>query len=64
MLFAMEPTVNAPITILVGLANHLVDFVVGKLLADRGHDVTELGGRDEPVVVAVEDLCVNRQQLA
>lgn len=49
-------TVDASVTVLVGLANHLVDFVVGELLTDRGHDVTQLGGRDEAVVVTVEDL--------
>lgn len=49
-------TVNATIAILVGLADHLVDLVISELLADRRHDVTELGGGDEAVVVTVEHL--------
>jgi hypothetical protein len=49
-------TVNAAVTVLVGLPNHLVDLVIGQFLADRSHDVTELGGGDETVVIAVEDL--------
>ena len=51
-----ELTVNATVTVLVSLPNHLIDLVVGKLLADRGHDMTQLGSRNEAVVVAVEDL--------
>jgi len=49
-------TINASIAILVGLADHLVNLVISQLLANRGHDMTELGGGDEAVVVAVEDL--------
>jgi hypothetical protein len=49
-------TVNTPIAVLVGLADHLIDLVVSQLLADRGHDVAQLGRRDETVVVAVKDL--------
>lgn len=49
-------TVDPPVTILVSLADHLVDFVISELLADRGHDVPELGSGDEAVVVAIEDL--------
>lgn len=49
-------TVNPSVTILISLTDHLVDFVVGQLLADGGHNVTQLGGGDEAVVVAVEDL--------
>jgi hypothetical protein len=52
----VAPTVNTPIAVLVGLADHLIDLVVGQLLADRSHDVAQLGRRDEAVVVAVEDL--------
>jgi len=51
-----SPTVDSAVSILVGLPNHLIDLVVGELLADRGHDVTELGRRDEAVIVAVENL--------
>lgn len=49
-------TVNPSVTVLVGLADHLVDLVVSQLLADGGHNVTQLGGGDEAVVVTVEDL--------
>jgi hypothetical protein len=52
----MALTVNTPVTVLVGLADHLIDLVVGQLLADRGHDMAQLGRRDETVVVAIEDL--------
>lgn len=51
-------TVDSPVAVLVGLTNHLVNFVVCKLLADRGHDVTQLSRGDESVVVAVEDLVI------
>mgnify|MGYP007078551665 CR=1 FL=1 len=47
-------TVDAPITVLVGLADHFVDLVVGEFLTNRSHDVTQLSRRDEAVVVAVE----------
>ena len=49
-------TINASIAILVGLADHLVNLVISQLLANRGHDMTELGGGDEAVVVTVENL--------
>lgn len=51
-----QPTVNASITILVSLADHLINLIVGQLLADRRHNVSQLGRRDEAVVVTVEDL--------
>jgi hypothetical protein len=51
-----QHTVNPSVTILVSLSDHLVDLVVGELLADAGHDVSKLSGGDEAVVVAVEDL--------
>jgi hypothetical protein len=51
-----SPTINAAITVGVGLPDHLIDLIISKLLADRGHDVAQLGGGDEAVVVTVEDL--------
>jgi len=48
--------VDLPVTIDVSLADHLVDLLVRELLAQVGHDVTELGGGDETVTVLVEDL--------
>ena len=49
-------TINAAITILVSLPDHLVNLVVSELLADRSHNVTELGSGNETVVVTIEDL--------
>jgi len=54
-------TVNAAVAVLVRLADHLVHFIVCELLANRGHHVAQLGGRDVAVVVAVEHL---KRQLA
>ncbi len=52
----MVRTVDPAVAVLVGLADHLVDLLVRQLLANRGHDVAQLGSRDEAVVVAVEHL--------
>jgi hypothetical protein len=52
----MQHTVNSSVTVLVSLPDHLIDLIVGELLADAGHDVPELSSGDEAVVVAVEDL--------
>lgn len=49
-------TVNPAITVLVSFPDHLVNFVIGKLLANRGHDMAQLCGRNEAVVIAIEDL--------
>lgn len=49
-------TVDAAVAVLVGFTDHLIYLVVGELLADRGHDVTELGRRNKAVVVTIEDL--------
>jgi hypothetical protein len=46
--------VDAPVAVHVGLADHLVDLGVGQPLAEVGHHVPELGGRDEAVLVLVE----------
>lgn len=51
-----KPTVDTPVTVLVGLADHLVHLVVRQLLANRGHDVAQLGRRDEAVIVTIKDL--------
>ena len=37
------------------LPNHLVDLVVCQLLADARHDMPQLRGEDEAVVIAIED---------
>ena len=50
---------RSAITVLVSLPDHLVNLVVGKLLADRGHNVSELSSRNEAVVITVEDLAVS-----
>lgn len=52
----MNRTVNATVTVLVCLADHLVHLVIGELLANRCHNVTELGSGDEAIVVTVENL--------
>lgn len=49
-------TVDPAITILVRLADHLIDLVVSELLTNGSHDVTELGSGNEAVVVAIEHL--------
>lgn len=49
-------TVNTTIAILVRLADHLVNLIVGELLTDRRHDVTKLGCGNEAVVVTIEYL--------
>jgi hypothetical protein len=53
---SQKRTVNTPVSVLVGFANHLVNLVVGQLLADGSHDMAKLGGGNEAVVVTVEDL--------
>lgn len=49
-------TVNSAIAILISLPDHLVNLVIGKLLADGSHDVTKLCSGDETIVVTIEDL--------
>lgn len=49
-------TVNTTITILVSLADHLVNLIIGQLFANGSHHVAQLGGRDKAVVVAIEHL--------
>ena len=39
--------VDLPVSVDVGLADHLVDLLVGKLLTEVGHDVSQLRGRDK-----------------
>ena len=46
--------VDLPVSVDVGFADHFVDLLVGEFLAEVGHDVPQLGGRDEPVAVLVE----------
>lgn len=52
----VELTVDAAVTILIGLTDHLIHFIIGELLSNGSHDVTKLSSRDETVVVTVEDL--------
>ena len=54
--WARRLTINAAITVLVSLPDHLIDLVVGQLLANGGHDVAQLSGGNEAVVVTVKDL--------
>jgi hypothetical protein len=53
---AVHLTIDAAVTVLVSLPDHLVDLVIGQLLTNGGHDVAELGSGNETVVIAVEDL--------
>ena len=39
----------------ISLLNHGVNLLLGELLTDRGHDVSQLGGRDETVTVSIKD---------
>eukprot|EP01084_Bolivina_argentea_P181929 314162_1 len=47
--------VDLAVTVDVGLADHLVDLLVGELLAEVRHDVAELSSGDETVAVLVEN---------
>jgi len=47
--------VDLTVAVNVGLPDHFIDLLVCELLAEVGHDVPQLGGRDEPVAVLVED---------
>lgn len=47
--------VDLSIPVDIRLTNHLVHFLVCKLLAEVGHDVAKLGGRDETVTIFVEN---------
>mmetsp|Transcript_5766 Transcript_5766/g.11783 ORF Transcript_5766/g.11783 Transcript_5766/m.11783 type:complete len:206 (+) Transcript_5766:195-812(+) len=48
--------VDLPVTVNVGLADHLVNLLVGQLLTKVGHHVTQLSSGDEAVAVLVEHL--------
>ena len=43
--------VNLSVSVNVGFSDHLVDFLVGQLLAQVGHHVTQFGGGNETVPV-------------
>ena len=44
------------IPVQIRLSDHLIDLIVGELLSEIGHNVSQLGGRDESVAVPVEHL--------
>ena len=50
-----EHTIDPSIAILVSLPDHLIHLIISQLLSDARHDVTQFGGRNEAVVVAVEN---------
>ena len=57
-------TVDASVAILVSFPDHLINLIIGQLLADRRHDMSQLGGGDEAIVVAIknlESLCKERR---
>jgi len=47
--------VDLAITVGVSFTDHLIDFFVGELFAEVGHDVTKFGGGDETIAVLVKD---------
>ena len=46
--------VDLPVTVNICLANHLVNLLVGQLLAEIGHHMAELCSRDETVLILVK----------
>ena len=48
--------IDLTVAINIGLADHFIDLLIGELLAQVGHDVTQLGGGDETVAIAIENL--------
>merc|ERR1719506_895979 len=48
--------VDLTISIDICLTDHLVNLLICQLLAQVGHDVTQLSSRDKPVAIAVKDL--------
>lgn len=53
-------TVDSPITILISLSDHLINLIICQLLTNGCHDMTELSGRDEAVVITIENLSDQR----
>jgi hypothetical protein len=49
-------TINSSITILISLSNHFINLIICQLLTNRCHDMAELGGGDETIVVTIKDL--------
>jgi hypothetical protein len=54
-------TVNSSITILISLPNHLINLIICQLLTNGCHDMTELSGGDETIIVTIEDLVLQYQ---
>jgi hypothetical protein len=52
-------TVDTSIAVLISFSDHLVNLLVGQLLANGGHYMAQLGRRDESVVVAIKNLVVS-----
>ena len=65
-------TIDTSVAILVSFLDHLINFSLGKILAESLHDLTELICIDGSTVVSVEDseslaefrICVRRLDLA
>ena len=51
----LTAVVDLSVSVLVRLADHLVDVRLGQLVADVTHHVAQFGGADEAVPVGVED---------
>ncbi len=48
--------VDLTVTVNIGFTDQLIDFVIGQLFTEVGHDVTQLSSGDETIAVTIEDL--------
>jgi hypothetical protein len=48
--------VNTSVTVSISLADHIFDLLLGELLSQRLHDLTQLRGLDVTITVLVKDL--------
>ncbi|RNA30885.1 hypothetical protein BpHYR1_035773 [Brachionus plicatilis] len=47
--------VNLTVSVDISLTDHFIHFFISELFAQIGHDVTQLGGRNEAVAIFVKD---------
>merc|ERR1719198_1341072 len=48
--------VDLPIAINISLTDHLVDFLIGELLTQVGHNVTQFSRTDEAIAITIKNL--------
>merc|ERR1712078_347960 len=48
--------IDLAIAINIGLANHLIDFLISELLTEVGHHMPQLRSTDESIAITVENL--------